>query len=113
MHYVEFAKFVPGHPKSINVDQAGTSYIDDFENSQSPISLTSPQVWNISSTPQDLDLFPESSFNNDLRYGYNRSKIAWYIINSDLQRETAYSPSHISDSDREDPYVREITINEI
>jgi cell surface protein SprA len=26
------------------------------------------------------DLFPESELNNDLAYGYNRAKLAWYII---------------------------------
>ena len=36
-----------------------------------------------------------------------------YFINSDFQRNTAYAPSHISDEDREEPYVREISINEI
>lgn len=109
----EFAQFIPGHPKSINVDATGTAYIDDFENSQSPIDLRTAQAWSLASTPQDLDLFPESVLNDDLRYGYNRALLSWYIINSDLQRETAYSPSHLTDEDREAPYVREITINEI
>jgi cell surface protein SprA len=109
----EFAQFIPGHPKSINVDATGTAYIDDFENSQSPIDLRTAQAWHLASTPQDEDLFPEASLTNDLRYGYNRALLSWYIINSDLQRETAYSPSHISDEDREAPYVREISINEI
>ena len=109
----EFAQFIPGHPKSINVDATGTAYIDDFENSQSPIDLRTAQAWHLASTPQDEDLFPEASLTNNLRYGYNRALLSWYIINSDLQRETAYSPSHISDEDREAPYVREISINEI
>lgn len=109
----EFAQFIPGHPKSINVDETGTAYIDDFENSQSPIDMRTAQAWNLASTPQDLELFPESNLNNDLSYGYNRALMSWYVINSDLQRETAYSPGHITDEDREAPYVREITINEI
>ena len=38
----EFAYFIPGHPKSIDVvDDSGTSYIDDFENSQSSIDILS------------------------------------------------------------------------
>lgn len=109
----EFAQFIPGHPKSINVDATGTAYIDDFENSQSPIDLRSSQVWRLSSTPQDSDLFPEAFETNNLSYGYNRALISWYTINSDLHRETAFSPSHLSDEDREGPYVREISINEI
>ncbi|MDG1850332.1 MAG: cell surface protein SprA [Flavobacteriales bacterium] len=109
----EFAQFIPGHPKSINIDETGTAYIDDFENSQSPIDLRTAHAWNLASTPQDKDLFPESTRTNDLSYGYNRALLSWYTINSDLQRKTSYSPRHISDEDREAPYVREISINEI
>lgn len=109
----EFAQFIPGHPKSINVDETGTAYIDDFENSQSPIDLRTALAWNLASVPQDETLFPEAILTNDLRYGYNRALMSWYTINSDLQRETAYSPNHLSDEDREAPYVREISINEI
>ena len=109
----EFAQFIPGHPKSINIDETGTAYIDDFENSQSPIDLRASQSWNLASTPQDEDLFPESKASNDLSYGYNRALLSWYTINSDLQRKTSYSPRHITDEDREAPYAREISINEI
>ena len=109
----EFAQFIPGHPKSINVDATGTAYIDDFENSQSPIDLRSAPAWSLASTPQDTDLFPEATRTNDLSYGCNRALLSWYTINSDLQRKTSYSPRHITDEDREAPYAREITINEI
>ena len=102
----EFAQFIPGHSKSLNVDAEGTAYIDDFENSQSPIDLRNSMSWYLASTPQGL-------LNNDIRYGFNRALMSWYFINSDFQRNTAYAPSHISDEDREEPYVREISINEI
>lgn len=109
----EFAKFIPGHSKSLNVDAEGTAYIDDFENSQSPIDLRNSMSWFLASTPQDPTLFPEGLLDNDIRYGFNRALMSWYFINSDFQRNTAYAPSHISDEDREEPYVREISINEI
>ncbi len=109
----EFAQFIPGHSKTLNVDAEGTAYIDDFENSQSPIDLRNSSAWNLASTPQDPNLFPEALLNNDIRYGYNRALISWYFINSDFQRETVVAPSHLSDEDREAPYVREISINEI
>lgn len=109
----EFAQFIPGHPKSINIDETGTAYIDDFENSQSPIDLRTAHAWSLASTPYDKELFPESTRTNDLSYGYNRALLSWYTINSDLQRKTSYSPRHITDEDREAPYVREISINEI
>ena len=109
----EFAQFIPGHSKALSVDEEGTAYIDDFENSQSPIDLRNSTAWNLASTPQDPALFPEGLLSNDIRYGYNRALLSWYFINSDFQRETAYAPSHLTDEDREDPYVREISINEI
>ena len=109
----EFAQFIPGHSKTLNVDAEGTAYIDDFENSQSPIDLRNSNTWNLASTPQDGKLFEEALLSNDIQYGYNRALISWYFINSDFQRETVYAPSHLSDEDREAPYVREISINEI
>ncbi len=109
----EFAQFIPGHSKTLNVDAEGTAYIDDFENSQSPIDLRNSSTWNLASTPQDPNLFPEGLLTNDIRYGYNRALISWYFINSDFQRETVYAPSHLTDEDRDAPYVREISINEI
>ena len=72
----EFAQFIPGHPKTINVDETGTAYIDDFENSQSPIDIRNSQSWSLASTPQDPDLFPEAFQTNNLSYGYNR---AYYL----------------------------------
>ena len=47
----EFAHFIPGHPKSIDLNSTGTSYIDDFENSQSTIDIRSSAAWFLSSTP--------------------------------------------------------------
>jgi len=109
----EFAQFIPGHSKTLNVDEGGTAYIDDFENSQSPIDLRNSNSWNLASTPQDPTLFPEALLTNDIRYGYNRALLSWYFINPDFQRETVYAPSHLTDEDRDAPYVREISINEI
>ena len=64
----EFAHFIPGHPKAINADATGTAYIDDFENSQTPIDLRTAQAWTLASTPQDPSLFSEANRNNDLSY---------------------------------------------
>jgi len=109
----EFAQFVPGHPKAINVDATGTAYVDDFENTQTPIDLRSAGAWYLASTPQDLTMFPEATLTNDLSYGYNRSLLSWYFIDPIFQRQSAYTPNHISESERKQHYVREISINEI
>ncbi len=116
----EFAYFIPGHPKSINIDKTGTSYIDDFENSQSAIDIRNASAWSLSSTPQgnpdsQNGYFPESIYSNDLRYGYNRAKLAWYVIDPLFQRNSSITPNHIiNDPDQQaNHYVREIFINEV
>ena len=115
----EFAHFIPGHPKSINLDATGTSYVDDFENSQSIIDIRSASSWYLSSTPtgniNSSGYFPEGSLSNDLSYGFNRAKLAWYVIDPLFQRNSSITPSHIvDDSDQqENNYVREVLITEI
>lgn len=74
----EFAKLMPGHPSALNFAGAsGTSYLDDFENTQSIIDIKSAVGWQISGTPQ---LFPEAQLNDNLAYGYNRALLAFYNI---------------------------------
>ena len=115
----EFAYFIPGHPKSINIDETGTSYIDDFENSQSSIDIRNWSAWSLSSTPTgsiDADgYFPEALLSNSLSYGYNRAKLAWYVIDPLFQRNSAITPSHIvnNPSQQDSNYVREVLITEI
>ena len=115
----EFAHFIPGHPKSINLDATGTSYVDDFENTQSIIDIRSASSWYLSSTPtgniNSSGYFPEGFLSNDLSYGFNRAKLAWYVIDPLFQRNSSITPSHIvDDSDQqENNYVREVLITEI
>ena len=116
----EFAYFIPGHPKSINLDDTGTSYIDDFENSQSSIDIRNFSAWSLSSTPtgsanDPSGYFPESVLNNQLEYGFNRAKLAWYVIDPLFQRNSSITPSHIANdpSQQQNNYVREVLITEI
>ena len=82
----EFAYFIPGHPKSIDiVDDSGISYIDDFENSQSSIDIRNANAWSLSSTPtgnpgSEDGYFREVTESNNIVYGFNRAKLAWYVI---------------------------------
>ncbi len=77
----EFAQLLPGSPSVLNFagSKNGTSYLDDFENSQSIIDVKSANSWQISGTPQN-SLFPESQSFNDLSYGFNRARLAFYNI---------------------------------
>jgi cell surface protein SprA len=105
----EFAQLLPGTPSSLNYagSKNGTAYLDDFENSQSEIDLKSANTWQISSTP---DFFPESQLFNNLGYGYNRARLAFYNIDP-----TFYTSSTIpvSRAELSKPYVREVLQTEV
>jgi len=100
----EGAALRPGHSRALNrVDQSedrgGTVYIDDFEGSSTNIDLRAQAArWFLASTPSS---FPESDLINDFSYGYNRAKINWYLIETNLARASS------------DPYVRLFTEQDI
>ena len=85
----EFAKFIPGNQKGINLDKEPTVYVDDFEGTSINYDLKFPfNAWQLSSTPRGMinqfgaEMFPEARLSNDLRYGYNRAKLSWYQIDN-------------------------------
>jgi cell surface protein SprA len=111
----EFAQLIPGHPKALNADgtQGGTSYLDDFEASRSVIDLKSSIAWQLSGTPQ---MFPESQLVDNLAYGYNRAKIAFYNIDPAFYNRGGSSiPDYLKNSRTElsNHYVREIIEQEV
>lgn len=90
--YAEAAVLKPGHAPQIGKGNGGVVYIDDFEGSKSGIDLKFPAInWTLASTPFGATdrfgniLFPEAGLNNNLDYGKNRSKFAWYQIEQTLQ----------------------------
>lgn len=110
----EFANLIPGHSKAIS--KAGNSYIDDFEASEIPLDLKSFNAWSVSSVPQGQDLlFPESKLNNNLASGFNRAKIAWYVIDPLFLRNGSSTPPNIRQNpdQQSSHFVREIYENEI
>ena len=113
----EFAQLIPHQQPSGS--NRGSSYIDDFESTQSAYDLRSPYSWFLASTPYDPSssaLFPEAELSNDVRYGKNRALLAWYNIDRLFtQRNSSLCPGYIK-SDLEQlsyPYVREITYDEV
>jgi cell surface protein SprA len=74
----DIAYLIPGTPSGIDVTGAATSYIDDFEASQIPISILSALDWYEASTPK---YFPNlNGERDDLSYNYKRGKLAWYSV---------------------------------
>ncbi|SFO16556.1 cell surface protein SprA [Chitinophaga sp. YR627] len=119
----EVAKLFPGHSKLVNA--AGTNqgqiFIDDFEGSQSGYDLKFPATsWALASTPKEASdsngtiLFPEADRNDQLSYGANRAKLAWYIIEPTLQIPKSPSlPDGITTQVQSDPRVRLVYQTEV
>ncbi|MEO8794423.1 MAG: cell surface protein SprA, partial [Daejeonella sp.] len=111
----EYANFIPGHPSALNFagSRNGTSYLDDFESSRSLIDIKSSTPWQISGTPQ---LFPEAQLNNDLSYGFNRARLAYYNIDPIFfTSANSTTPDNIKGNKTElsNHYVREIFEKEV
>lgn len=104
----EVAGLIPGQAKAIG--KGGVVYIDDFENSETPIDLKMMHKWKLASTPQE---FPEGKLINDRAYGYNRALLAWYHVDPVFTRKMSQTPKHLRDEDVNNNYVREIKETEI
>ena len=112
----EFAYLLPGHPKAIG--KTGNAYIDDFEGTQSPITLTQSGQWYLASVPRFNPEFPEfayvSSTNDTLGYGYNRAKLSWYNVDaSAFYRTTGSVYDHLPPDSKTNFNTREILESEI
>ena len=119
--YVEAAYLQPGHAPQIGKGNNGTIYIDNFEGSKSDIDLRFPPIsWALASTPFGATdrtgaiLFPEASLSNNLDYGKNRARIAWYQIEPTLQDlRSGSNPLKDNKKELSDPRVRSISQSEI
>ncbi len=102
----EFAQLVPGHSRAI--EKKGNAYIDDFEGSETTIDLKQFSAWSLSSAPTDN--FPEAKLSNNLIYGFNRAKLAWYYIDPLFLRNTIYTPPHLKENpdQQSSHFVREV-----
>ncbi len=120
--YAEAAYLKPGHAPQIGKGKNGVVYIDDFEGSKSDIDLRFPPIsWALASTPYGATdetgntlLFPEAADNDNLDYGKNRAKIAWYQIEPTLQDpKNINNPLRGNKTALSDPRVRAISQTEI
>lgn len=109
----EFANLIPGHSRAIG--KTGTAYIDDFEGSKSSIDIKNVGTWFLSSVPQGQPmLFPEAADDSLLSSGFNRAKLAWYVIDpSVFFRDNSLRPSNITDVILSNHYQREVLETEV
>ena len=108
----EGAYLIPGVSRAIG--KSGTSYIDDFEGSQTPIDIKAVGAWSMASTPQGGNpLWPEGA-RTDTVYGFNRARLAWYTIDPMFQLQTnGLTPGYYSKAQMSDNFSRQILETEI
>jgi cell surface protein SprA len=106
----EFAQLLPGSPSILNYagSKNGTSYLDDFENSQSVIDVKSANSWQLAATPQ---LFAESQLFNNLSYNYNRARLAFYNIDPIFYTNT--NSTGVSRAQLSNHYTRQVLQTEV
>ena len=104
----EFAYLLPGAPKVSDFDGKTTSYVDDFEASQTELDISAPLTWFLGSTPIG---FGGELGNSNLEYNYNRAKMAWYSIDPIFY--SSQRPSGITDEDLSSPFTRRVFRDEI
>ncbi|OIQ21839.1 MAG: cell surface protein SprA [Flavobacterium sp. MedPE-SWcel] len=106
----EIAYLKPGASKADQFGGEATTYVDDFEGSQTNIDMRSAQGWTLSSAPVtvfDNDIVP----NDNLEYGYKRAKLAWYSIDPifySTQRPGGISPQDLSFNQTRRVYYNEL-----
>ena len=111
----EVAQMIPGSPRGIKINGEETTYLDDFESSQTFIDIKNSAAWRLASTPSNQpDLFPEAD-RRGLVYNFNRARMAWYTIDPLFFRDEARTPDNISDNKdlQSQQWAREVLVNEV
>lgn len=107
----EVAYLKPGASKADQFNGEATTYVDDFEGSQTNIDVRAPLGWTLSSAPVSIfgDAGPPA---NDLSYGYKRAKLAWYSIDPVFYAGST-QPDGITDADLASNRTRRIYYEEL
>ncbi len=113
----EFAHLIPHKAKTMG--ERGTSYLDDFEGSETPYDLKYVRSWYLASTPLGQpDLFPETTnpIKADSMYNSKRAKLAWYNIDPVFQSlNQQLTPENLKNNtlERSNHFVRTIFLTEV
>ena len=106
----EFAHLIPGHPRVIG--RNGVAYIDDFEGSSTGMDIKNIGLWKLASTPQGQpDMFYEGDLIDDRGYGFNRAKLAWFVVDPIFFDRS--NPIPVTTDDKNNHYVRQVREQEV
>ncbi|KUJ50409.1 cell surface protein SprA [Chryseobacterium sp. JAH] len=109
---MEGAYLLPGINKGTN-DQ---SYIDDFEQTTSKISLKEPAAWSLASKPeknQTNPIFAGAGANDNVTNGYGRGLLSWYNIDPRFWGVGGKAPAGITAQSVSNHASRRVQLSEI
>ncbi|MDR3026628.1 cell surface protein SprA [Chryseobacterium sp.] len=108
---MEAAYLIPGLNKGTN----NQSYIDDFEQTTSKISLKEPAAWSLASKPEKNKLPPFNTIpgNDDITSGYGRGLLTWYNIDPRFWGVGGKAPAGITPQSVSNHASRRVQYSEI
>lgn len=109
---MEGAYLLPGLNKGTN----NQSYIDDFEQTTSKISLKEPAAWSLASKPeknQNQPIFSGAGLNDNLTNGYGRGLLSWYNIDPRFWGVGGRAPAGITAQSVSNHASRRVQFSEI
>lgn len=108
---MEAAYLLPGLNKGTN----NQSYIDDFEQTTSKISLKEPAAWSLASRPEKNTLPPFNIIpnNDDITSGYGRGLLSWYNIDPRFWGVGGKAPAGITPQSVSNHASRRVQYSEI
>lgn len=109
---MEGAYLIPGINKGTN----NQSYIDDFEQTTSKISLKEPTAWSLASKPEKSKsnpIFAGAGSNDNLTNGYGRGLLSWYNIDPRFWGVGGKAPQGITPASVSNHASRRVQFSEI
>ena len=110
----EIAYLMPGASKADQFNGEATTYVDDFEGSQTTIDLRTPTSWTLASVPLegnfDNTATSDEPPTDDPTIGDKRAKLSWYTIDPVFYTQT---PGGISNNDLSLNRTRRIYYDEL
>ena len=107
---METAYLIPG----ANSGMGGQSYIDDFEQTSSKISLKEPSSWVLASKPQNnTELIYQQNSNDNITSGNGRGLLSWYNIDPRFYNVGGKSPNGINAQSVSNHASRRVRTNEL
>lgn len=108
----EAAYLIPGESKNAQ----NQSYIDDFEQTSSKISLKDPSMWGLASKPEQNPndaIFNTGNLNDNIAYGYGRGLVSWYNIDPRFYGVGGNAPNGITSKSVSNHMSRRVNLNEL